>query len=201
MTAVDDGDSVKVVLSNKAGERPIPVRLYGIDAPEGDQTYGEQARRALVKLATRRNDGLVMECMDVDHLNRLVGLLYYRSADRGHSINRAMLEGGHAHWYRQFGGAELGFAEAEETARERRRGLWKSRRLKAPWVHRAEQRRGAARALKRSRRVRVVLVLILLSLCIGAMQWAGMDWLGAARMLVDVFNGLAQWVWSGVGTT
>ena len=57
------------------------------------------------------------------------------------SINRMLIEQGHARWYSRFGGENLGFAAAEEQARSNRRGFWRSRHQVAPWDHRAAQRR------------------------------------------------------------
>ena len=103
VTSVPDGDSLWVALSPNRGERTYPVRLFGIDAPERDQAYGRQAQWELRKLVERHTEGLLMEVLDVDRYNRLVALLYFPSADRYRSINRIMVEQGHAYWFRAFG--------------------------------------------------------------------------------------------------
>ena len=140
------------------------VRLYGIDAPEKDQPYGEEAKRALVYLATRRQDGLMLDVMDVDQHNRLVGLVYYRKADARDSLNLRFVKGGYARWYRQFGGAEWGFPQAEKAARERRLRIWRKKGSVAPWIHRIGQKKARARGRRVRFRLRVLAFLAFLVL-------------------------------------
>ena len=80
---VVDGDTI--VLMDKTR-----VRLHGIDTPERDQPYGNQATRAL--------DGLIktkvfVEEKDTDRYGRLVGVLY---TAEGLNVNLAMVCSGHA---------------------------------------------------------------------------------------------------------
>ena len=80
---VVDGDTI--VLMDKTR-----VRLHGIDTPERDQPYGNQATRAL--------DGLIktkvfVEEQDTDRYGRLVGVLY---TAEGLNVNLAMVCSGHA---------------------------------------------------------------------------------------------------------
>ena len=140
VTSVPDGDSLWVVRDPNAVDSALPVRLFGIDAPERDQDFGREAQEALWRLVWRTK-GLRMEVVDVDHYHRLVVLLYQQSAGRQRSINRILIEQGHARWYSRFGGEEFGFAAAEEQARSSRRGFWKRGREMAPWDYRAAQRR------------------------------------------------------------
>ncbi len=144
VTSVPDGDSLWVVRTPSDVETALPVRLYGIDAPERDQRYGREAQEALWRLVWR-TEGLRMEVVDVDRYHRLVVVLYRQSAGRESSINRTLIEQGHARWYREYGGAELGFAAAEELARNSRRGFWRQGPGVAPWDHRAAQRRASQR--------------------------------------------------------
>ncbi len=140
VTSVPDGDSLWIVRDPNSVDSEIPVRLFGIDAPEKDQDYGPEAQQALWRLVWRTRS-LRMEVIDVDHYHRLVVLLYHHSAGRRRSINRILIEQGHARWYSRFGGEEFGFASAEDQARSNRRGLWRNRHQVAPWDHRAAQRR------------------------------------------------------------
>ncbi len=45
---VSDGDTIWVQVL--VGEKPVKVRLAGIDAPEGRQSFGEQSRRGLAEI-------------------------------------------------------------------------------------------------------------------------------------------------------
>ena len=106
VTSVPDGDSLWVVRDPNAVDSELPVRLFGIDAPERGQDFGSEAQQALWRLVWRTK-GLRMEVVDVDHYHRLVVLLYHQSAGRQRSINRILIEQGHARWYSRFGGGGI----------------------------------------------------------------------------------------------
>ena len=144
VVSVQDGDSLVVQLPQSRENEQYRVRLYAIDAPEGDQTYGREARDYLRRLVWNRTD-LILETMDTDRYGRLVGVLYYRGMDRRRSINRLMVERGLAYWYSRYGGHGMGLEQAERQAKGRWRGVWASRGRVAPWEHRREQREAVAR--------------------------------------------------------
>ena len=150
---VVDGDSLEVKYAGLFSflRRPFPVRLYGIDAPELAQPYGQESRKRLVRLV--RRGGIRMEVIATDRYGRTVGLIYRRRR-RGQSINREMVRSGMAWWYRRYGGRDLGFPEAEAEAKRRRRGVWRDGdRVRRPWDYRADLRR----ARQRRRRIRRIL--------------------------------------------
>ena len=155
---VVDGDSLEVKYAGLFSflRRPFPVRLYGIDAPELAQPYGQESRQQLETLV--RRGGIRMESMATDRYGRTVGLLYRRRR-RTQSVNVEMVRSGMAWWYRRYGGRDLGFPEAEAEAKRRRRGVWKDGdRLRRPWDYRADLRR----ARQRRRRIRRVLTWMLI---------------------------------------
>ncbi len=142
---VVDGDSLEVKYGGLFGfmRRPFPVRLYGIDAPELAQPYGQQARRQLDSLVCR--GGIRMDVVDTDRYGRTVGVLYSGRWGR-EPINVAMVRSGMAYWYRRYGGRDLGFPEAEAEAQAKRRGVWRNGgRARRPWDYRAERRRARQR--------------------------------------------------------
>ena len=156
---VIDGDSLEVKYAGLFSflRRPFPVRLYGIDAPELAQPYGQKSRRQLQSLV--RRGGIRMEAMATDRYGRTVGLIYRRRR-RGQSINVEMVRSGMAWWYRRYGGRDLGFPEAEAEAKQRRRGVWRhGDRIRRPWDYRADLRR----ARQRRRRIRSVLTWMIIS--------------------------------------
>ncbi len=155
---VVDGDSLEVKYSGLFSflRRPFPVRLYGIDAPELAQPYGQESRQQLEALVQR--GGIRMEAMATDRYGRTVGLLYRRRR-RGQSVNVEMVRSGMAWWYRRYGGRDLGFPEAEAEAKRRRRGVWRhGDRIRRPWDYRADLRR----ARQRRRRIRRILTWMLI---------------------------------------
>ena len=121
---VIDGDSLEVKYAGLFSflRKPFPVRLYGIDAPELAQPYGQESREQLQSLV--RGGGIRMDVKATDRYGRTVGLLYRRR--RGQSVNVEMVRSGMAWWYRRYGGRDLGFPEAEAEAQRRRRGVWRT---------------------------------------------------------------------------
>ena len=133
---VVDGDSIKVQVPG-GGERS--VRMYGIDAPETDQPGGREAHEYLRRMVRSRRDWR-LRVVDVDHYQRLVGVLYPEGGSVRQSANHQMVEAGWAYWYRKYGGGELGFGELEHSARRGGAGVWADRDAVRPWDHRRSQR-------------------------------------------------------------
>jgi endonuclease YncB( thermonuclease family) len=111
-----DGDSLTV------GNRE--VRLYGIDAPEWDQTCkrygrnwacGQVAAEELARLITGKELNCV--AVDTDQYHRTVA----RCAAGDVDVNRTMVALGYAIAYRRYSSA---YVSAEDSARVNRRGLW-----------------------------------------------------------------------------
>ncbi len=111
-----DGDTLTV------GGRE--VRLFGIDAPEFDQTCsrdgqqwacGAAAADQLAKLATGRQ--VICLPTGVDRYQRVLARCMAGSSD----INSRMVELGYAVAYRQY---SSDYVEAEDNAKLARRGLW-----------------------------------------------------------------------------
>ena len=145
---VRDGDSFGA--KDLADHSLVEVRLFGIDAPEGLQTYGSEAREHLKSLLSEGDDGsshLYMQCIaldpgsEVESGDRVVGLVYREFPDD--SINARMVRSGWAYWYRQLDAQNrYGFRELEEEARREEIGVWKGDRLEIrPWDYRRFHRR------------------------------------------------------------
>jgi endonuclease YncB( thermonuclease family) len=124
VSKVADGDTFTL---NAVGQAPRAVRLYGIDAPERDQAYGELATTALVAWIDGREVRVAVE--DVDIYGRLVGTVFVNDSN----INLAMVEQGHAWWYEQYARDAFELELAEQQARAARRGLWASGTAVEPW--------------------------------------------------------------------
>ncbi len=124
VSKVADGDTFTL---NAVGQAPRAVRLYGIDAPERDQAYGELATTALAAWIDGREVRVAVE--DVDIYGRLVGRVFVNDSN----INLAMVEQGHAWWYEQYARDAFELELAEQQARAARRGLWASGTAVEPW--------------------------------------------------------------------
>jgi micrococcal nuclease len=116
VTKVSDGDTVWVQPDD--ADRPVKLRLQGIDAPESCQAWGEQATAALAaKVLNQRVD--IVNARDHDDYGRLLGTLTFKGQDMG----AWMVTQGHAWSYRYR--RSLGPYIAQETqARVQGRGLF-----------------------------------------------------------------------------
>lgn len=123
--AVNDGDGLRI-----EGQS---VRLWGIDAPELDQTCEQNGRtvhcgedaRALLGALAQRGD-LLCETMDVDRYGRTVARCFADGAD----LAAEMVRQGYAlDWPRYSNGF---YAGEQEQARAAGRGMWAGR-FTAPW--------------------------------------------------------------------
>lgn len=135
---VIDGDSLRV--------DDATVRLFGVDAPEYQQTCadargqpygcGRAAKRALAALI----DGAVIRCevRDVDRYKRFVAVCFLGRVD----LNAALVAGGWALAYRQY---SSDYVASETLARDRQAGLWAGT-FEKPWAWRHAQDRREAHA-------------------------------------------------------
>ena len=148
---VIDGDTVVIARRGFLSflHPQLKIRLYGIDSPESEQRGGPEATQHLKKLMDAGRN-IQMQSFGKDRYGRTIGLLYSSKQGLENSFNYQMIKAGHARWYRQYGGGQLGFGRAEEEARLASRGIWKDRKSIDPWDYRAGKRE-QLRASKRQR--------------------------------------------------
>lgn len=119
VTRVVDGDTIHI--------EDITVRLYGIDAPEKDQPYGEESANHLFQLIG--NKQVVVEVVGQDRYNRIIGKIYLDNV----YINNLLVEYGCAWWYRKYAPLETDLEISEKSAQERKLGLWRFENAVPPW--------------------------------------------------------------------
>ncbi len=136
---VKDGDSIVVNLKGRETE----VRLYGIDAPEFGQAYGEKSTKALRKLLADHEVGI--EPVTTDRYGRTVALVF---AD-GKNVCETMVADGRAWVYTKYCTKSFcsKWRKDEENARKARLGLWKKDLPRPPWEWRAHHRQQALAAI------------------------------------------------------
>lgn len=125
--SIADGDTFKAKVQGVV----MQFRLEGIDAPEHDQPYGEQARTELLSML--RGQQLVLVPSDTDRYGRTVVRAWIGKLD----VNREMVKRGAAWFYSEYSKDAALYAE-ENRARGQKRGLW-ALGLKdrvEPWVWR-----------------------------------------------------------------
>lgn len=139
VVAVADGDTITVLT---AGKESVKVRLYGIDAPEAKQAFGNRAKEELSGMVFGKV--VTVEVKQKDRYGRTVGLV---TAD-GVAVNREMVRRGFAWWYRDFAKKDVDFAKAEAEAKNAKRGLWMDKAPVAPWEFRRNE--SSERAAKKA---------------------------------------------------
>ncbi len=132
VSRIIDGDTVEVL--NHLGEE-VTVRLPGIDAPEGNQPYGDQATDALKSLV---DDRLVrISGHSIDRYGRLLGEMYTLDGAR---VSVLLVSNGFAWWYVRYAASDTELAHAQERAQNEQRGLWSQPNPIAPWAWRTGAR-------------------------------------------------------------
>lgn len=124
------GDTI--IVDTRKGD--VKVRLYGIDAPENNQKYGNESRQLLKNLIDDQD--VKVRIIDTDYAGTVIGKVYYR----GEYINETMLENGAA-WYDSSNADDKRLERAERQAQKRGAGLWRYRNPVPPWVFRQRQER------------------------------------------------------------
>ncbi len=107
------------------------VRLHGIDCPELAQPFGRKAREAASTLAF--NQTVTVLERSRDRYGRIVaGVVLPTREDLAHCLLRRGL----AWWYRKYAPRDATLRLLEETARDRRIGLWSDPSPVPPWLWR-----------------------------------------------------------------
>jgi endonuclease YncB( thermonuclease family) len=127
---IKDGDTIEILVENK----PVTVRLYGVDAPEKKQPYGTQAKNFASELAF----GKYVKLLDKgkDRYGRTIGEIILPD---GKSLNKELVANGYAWYYKAYANdPQLGYLEND--ARRLERGLWSQPNPQAPWDFRKNKR-------------------------------------------------------------
>lgn len=114
VTQVIDGDSL--VFQSTAGGQPLEVRLDGIDAPEGCQAGGPQAREALAEYV--RGKTVQLQTKGLDSYKRTLAVL----SVEGMNINERMVAEGQA-WSIRFKWDKGPYVDKERMAKALKRGV------------------------------------------------------------------------------
>ena len=125
---INDGDQLTVFNMN----RPVHIKLIGMDAPEMDQAFGPIAKQHLADLVFDKQ--VVVEYLGIGTHNVLIGRVLLNDAD----INAQMIRDGAA-WFDPKYKSQLSdtlneiYYQSEQAARNEKRGLWQSGDAVAPW--------------------------------------------------------------------
>lgn len=124
VVGVSDGDTITILDDMDKGR--FRIRLYGIDAPEKKQDFGQKAKQYLSSRLFRKS--VVIRYKEIDRYGRIVGKVYL-----GHiEINLEILQNGYAWHYKNYDNSEE-YSQAEINARKKRIGLWSLKNPVPPW--------------------------------------------------------------------
>lgn len=124
---VTDGDTYRALRENG---QIVPVRLWGVDAPELGQPYGEAARRLVLRQLSQNQ--VRIDVLDPDPYGRLVAHVHVGTKE----LSKILLARGLA-WYddRQAPNAAA-LKRLERQARVANRCLWTQSNPVPPWTWR-----------------------------------------------------------------
>ncbi|HKG45374.1 MAG TPA: thermonuclease family protein [Pyrinomonadaceae bacterium] len=125
---VSSGDVITIFNLN----RPVRIRLLGVDAPELDQAFGDVAKKHLADLIYDKS--VVVEYAGIAADKSLTGRVLLGSTDIGAQMIRdgaAWVDPGNQH---RLSATDLEvYQQSEQAARNERRGLWQQENPLAPW--------------------------------------------------------------------
>ncbi len=129
VVGVTDGDTITVLDQSKTQRK---IRLSGIDAPEKGMPFGQKSKQHLSDLVAGKV--VEVETTKVDRYGRNVGKVIVEGLD----ANLAQIEAGFAWHYKAYEREQsradrLTYSQAEDLAREARKGLWIDREPVSPW--------------------------------------------------------------------
>lgn len=123
--AIEDGDNFTIRYNNSF----IKIRIYGIDAPEGTQTYGDISKAHLRYLISNKN--LLIKERYKDRFGRTVADVFISDSDVGLEMIRAGMA-----WHFVKYSDDPAYKEAEQFARKSKVGLWGLPNPIPPWNYR-----------------------------------------------------------------
>lgn len=126
---VADGDTLTALSNDR--ER-VKCRLYGIDAPEKKQAYGQASKASLAALSFGRS--AVIDVMGHDRYGRALCKVQVNGLD----INREQIARGMAWMYRQYA-RDAAYSDAEMAARAHGLGVWRDSDPVPPWDFRRQR--------------------------------------------------------------
>jgi endonuclease YncB( thermonuclease family) len=125
---INSGDVITVSNLN----RPVRIKLLGVDAPEMGQAFGDVAKKHLSDLIYDKP--VVVEYSGISADGSLAGRVLLNSTD----IGAQMIRDGAA-WFDPNNFSRLSatdrevYQQSEQAARSERRGLWQAENPMAPW--------------------------------------------------------------------
>ena len=127
VVGISDGDTFTAINRDNL---QLKIRVYGIDAPEKRQPFGNKSKEALSDLIFGKD--IVIDVQSQDRYGRFIA---YAFTPSGEDVSLLMLNKGMAWHYTEYDSSEK-YAAAEQSARKKRIGLCSDSNTVAPWEFR-----------------------------------------------------------------
>lgn len=132
VVGISDGDTITVLDSSN---KQFKVRLKGIDAPEKKQPFGTKSKQSLSGMIYMKQ--VTIEWNKFDRFDRILGKVRLGETD----INLEQIDRGMAWYYKKYQSDlniddRLRYLDAEERAKDLKKGLWVDQKPVAPWNYR-----------------------------------------------------------------
>lgn len=135
--AVEDGDTFTVLLT---GNHKITVQLYGVDAPELKQDFGDKAKQFTTSfLSTTAYAKVFGQQVKVHKGSEIVTVTLGWVFVGPKCLNKELVNAGFAWWSQEFAPKELKLRDLEKQARVAKVGLWSQANPTAPWEWRKDK--------------------------------------------------------------
>ena len=130
---VTDGDTITILDATNTKNK---IRLYGIDAPEKAQDFGNKSREKLASLVAGKD--IAVTVIDIDRYGRNVG----RINVEGKEVAEEMIKAGMVWLYNAYCKIPecKHWKELETQAKNDKIGLWSNPTAQEPWLWRKEHR-------------------------------------------------------------
>jgi endonuclease YncB( thermonuclease family) len=128
VVSVIDGNTIEIQTEGNVSQRVI---IAGIDCPELTQEFGHEARQFVEDLILQKQ--IFVKITGKDRKGNHVGIVLIGDND----LRMQLLQEGLAWTSEKEPVAEL--ESVRTSAQQQSKGLWKSEKPVAPWVHRREQ--------------------------------------------------------------
>lgn len=132
VVAISDGDTFTGLNSDNL---QLKFRIFGIDAPEKKQAFGNRAKEYLSSLIFSKE--VTVDVQSQDGWGRYISYVY---TPEGQDVSLLMLNEGMAWHFIKYDNTEC-YKRAEVSARNARKGLWSDNEPVAPWEFRALNKR------------------------------------------------------------
>jgi micrococcal nuclease len=127
---ISDGDTFTILTSEK---KQIKIRLYGIDAPEKGQDFGNVAKEYLGQLL--KDQVVTIRSKGRDQYGRTIGIATIGSKN----VNEELLKAGLVWHFKEYD-KNPDWNLLEVKAREQRKGLWSHTTPIPPWDFRKSRK-------------------------------------------------------------